>query len=117
MPEKAWKRAERKVAEWFGARRNPLSGSTDHTSKSDTIHERLFIEVKFSQKPFSSVNIWDTANEKSQVEGKVPVVALVQKGRPGFWLVVHCDDLANVTLERGKFLEMEKLEVKFERPS
>lgn len=111
MAEKIWKVAERKVAAWFGARRNPLSGSTDHTSKSDTIHGKLFIEVKQSKTAFAAVTLWDRTNGLAQNENKTPVVALTQKGRPGFWLVIHCDDLVPVALARGDALVETKIEV------
>ena len=95
-----WKRAERSVAAFFGTLRKPGSGSwgrKDETS-SDTKHARLYIEVKYRAK-HSAVALWDDTKTKARLEKKVPVVALVEKGRPGFWLLIHQDDLRSVVVE------------------
>jgi len=105
MADKIWKVAERKVAKWFGTCRNPLSGSNSRHSGSDTLHSVLFLEVKQSSKPFAVVSIWDRAREIAAEEGKTPVVALVQKSRPGFFVVVHCDDLVSVAQVRERVLQ------------
>lgn len=40
------RKAEARVADFFGTVRTPLSGSNSRHTASDTLHERLFIEVK-----------------------------------------------------------------------
>lgn len=100
MADKSWKRDERKVAEFFGCRRNPLSGSGSGVTQSDTRHERLFIEQK-RRKRHAVVVLWDQVAERAAEEGKVPVVTLTEHGRRGFWVVVHADDLRGVAEALG----------------
>lgn len=93
--DKAWKRDERKVSEFFGCRRNPLSGSNSGVTGSDTRHPRLYIEQK-RRKRHSVVALWDEVAERAAKEGKVPVVTLTEHGRSGFWVLVHARDLRRV---------------------
>lgn len=41
-----WKRVERLIAKFFGTVRTPLSGINSRHTGSDTLHKRLFVEVK-----------------------------------------------------------------------
>jgi hypothetical protein len=41
----------------------------------------------------------DETKAKAKKEGKLPVLALFDKGRPGFLIVVRSDDLAAVAAE------------------
>lgn len=95
-----WKGGERRVAGFFGTVRTPLSGINGGITASDTLHEALFIEVKMRAK-HAAVTLWDDTKAKATKEGKVPVVALQEKGRPGFWVLVHSDDLRYVAGEVG----------------
>lgn len=101
MSDKSWKAFERRVAYWFGAERNSLSGRNSKAgTQSDTLHPHLFIECK-QRKSNPTVNLWDACKAQADVEGhKIPVVALSVKGRPGFWLLIHSDDLACVASAR-----------------
>ena len=97
-----WKKRERKVAALFGTKRKPGSGSggrEDETS-SDSVHERLYIETKTRAK-HTAVTLWDDTKAKADKEGKVPVVCLCEKGRPGFWIMVRSTDLEAVLAEVG----------------
>ena len=98
MGEPWWKPRERQVARWFGSERTPLSGGNSKHTRSDSLHDRLYIETK-GRKKFAAVTLWDDTAAKAKKEGKVPVVALVEKGRPGFWLLVHHTDLQEVSDE------------------
>ena len=46
MPDKGWKAFERRMGGIFGVCRTPLSGSCSRLTSSDTLHPKLFIEVK-----------------------------------------------------------------------
>jgi hypothetical protein len=91
--DKAWKRDERKVAKFFGTNRNPLSGSQSRHTASDTLHSQLYIEVK-RRKAHSIAAWWRKAKIEADKEDKIPVVAISEYGRKGFWVLVHVDDLA-----------------------
>ena len=91
-----WKSFERTVADYFGTRRVPLSGSNSgHGTNSDSLHPKLYIECKVRSK----VSLWqlfvDTEN-KAKIEGKIPVVAIKQKGEKGYLLVMRPDDLQRI---------------------
>lgn len=95
--KECWKGFERKVASFFGTKRVPLSGSNSgHGTNSDTLHDKLYIECKVRQK----ISLWqlfiDTEN-KASVEGKIPVVAIKQKGCEGYLLVMRPESLQRIS--------------------
>jgi len=92
MPDKAWKKRERDVANYFKGKRTPLSGGNGKVTRADVIHDELFVECKLKKK-HSVVTLWDETNKLATKEGKTPVVALCEKQRPGFWVMVHSSDL------------------------
>jgi hypothetical protein len=95
-----WKRRERDAARMFGAERQPLSGSGGRAdlTRSDSTHDRLFIECKL--RASSAVrNLWERTRDFAQVEGKTPVLVLYAKGKTGGLIVIHQDDLAVVAAE------------------
>lgn len=95
MPDKAWKAFERRFSRYFGGYRNPLSGRNSRAAECDTVHPHLTIEGKQRAK-HSAVTLWDKTNALAAKEGKLPVVVLGEKNRPGFWILVHSDDLCAV---------------------
>ena len=46
MPDKAWKKRERDVANYFNGKRTPLSGGSSKVTRADVIHDKLFVECK-----------------------------------------------------------------------
>jgi hypothetical protein len=79
-----WKRWERHAAGLFGARRQPLSGSSGlpDRSCSDSTHGRLFIETKLEAA--SAVRtLWERTRAQARRERETPVLALYTKGKPG----------------------------------
>ena len=97
---RTWQKREQTIAEMFGAKRNRSSGSSGRAdlSSSDSTHGRLYLEAKLRAK-HTAVSLWDDTKIKADREGKVPVVALVEKGRPGYWILVHIDHLQVVAGE------------------
>lgn len=97
---RTWKKAEGRVAALFDARRQVLSGSSgrDDATRSDTTHPRLFIEAKYRER-HSVRSLFDATKALARKEGKMPVVALVDKNRPGCLVCVHCDDLPTIAAE------------------
>ena len=92
MPDKAWKKRERDVAGYFKGMRTPLSGGNGKITRADVIHDSLFIECKLRAK-HTVVSLWDDTAKLAKLEGKTPVIALCEKNRPGFWIMVHSNDL------------------------
>jgi hypothetical protein len=94
MPDKTWKKFERSVARWFGCER---TGPMQSKDASDINHHCLHVQCKHSKR-IAMVTLWDAAKDVSG--DKIPVVAVKQKGRRGFWLFVHSDDLRAVSEQR-----------------
>lgn len=98
-----WKRRERDAAGLFGARRQPGSGSggrADQT-RSDSTHDRLFIETKL--RASSAVRtLWEQTRDLARREGKTPVLILFSKGKAGGLIVAHQDDLATIAAELAR---------------
>jgi len=95
MADKAWKKRERQIARYFGGERTPLSGGNSKQTRADVIHNTLFIEVK-SRKKHTAITLWDKTKALADKEGKTPVVCLCEKNRPGFWIMVHSNDLVEL---------------------
>lgn len=78
MPNKTWKFIERRIARFFKTTRTPLSGSSSRHTESDTLHKKLFIEIKYRKKiPF--LKTFKATLIKAKKESKTPVVVFVEK--------------------------------------
>ena len=55
----------------------------------------LFIECKLRAK-HTAISLWDDTAKLAKEEGKTPVIALCEKNRPGFWVMVHSSDLEKI---------------------
>jgi hypothetical protein len=95
-----WKRRERDAAALFGCRRQPLSGSAgrDDRSRSDSTHDRLFIETK-TRAATAVRALWEATRQAARKEGKTPLLVIFDKGKAGGLIVCHEDDLAAVAAE------------------
>ena len=96
---RTWKKRESNVADFFHGQRTPLSGGNSKVTRSDVIHDELFIECKLKKK-HSVVSLWDETKKLADKEGKTPVIALCEKERPGFWIMLHSSDLNKVIKNR-----------------
>jgi len=92
MGDKAWKAFERRVAQFFGGVRCPVLGTE---TKADVDHPVLFVECKQRAK-HTVVTLWDNTKRRAKKEKKIPVIALAEKNRPGFWIMLHSDDFSAV---------------------
>jgi len=92
MADKSWKQFERRVAGFFNGQRNPLSGGNSKQTRADVIHPKLFIEAK-QRKRIAVIRLWDSVKRLAAKEHKTPVICLAEKNRPGFWILVHSEDL------------------------
>lgn len=99
-----WKAVERRVAALFDSVRTPLSGNNSKHTSSDSLEPFLFIETKYRAK-HSVLTLFDkTAKlaEKEKApdgEAKLPVVALVEKGKKDVYFLVRSNDIGAL-LER-----------------
>lgn len=86
-----WKQAEGRIAKFFGSERTPLSGGNSKHTRSDSLHPDIFIETKY-RAVHAVRTLYDETKKLAKLEGKVPMVCLVDKNRPGWLIVVHSDD-------------------------
>ena len=93
-----WKQWERRVAALFGTTRTPLSGGASRHTRSDSLSDQVFVEVKY-RKSFSIFKLFAEVEKMAAAEGKVPVVALVQKRTSGILFVVRPEDMKKVSEE------------------
>lgn len=66
-------------------------------------HKDNVLFLKFKKTVIACVSLWIETDALAQDEGKVPVVALQEKRKPGFWIVAHVGDLEAIKRElRGR---------------
>jgi len=95
---KHWKSIERKIATFFGTERTPLSGGNSKITRSDSLHHKLFLEVKQRKNP-AVVSLFENTAEMAKLENKIPVLGIHKKGSR-LWLVVcEIGDLVKVASE------------------
>jgi len=101
MHRRTWQKGEARAAADFGSLRNPGSGSQNRSDKtrSDSVHEKLYLECKASAR-HAVITLWDDAAKKAKKEKKTPVVCLQVKGRPGRWYLIKDTDLQTVAAEQ-----------------
>lgn len=103
-----WKAFEREVAEEFGTKRVPLSGSNSgHNTNSDSLHPDLYIECKVRQSVWIHT-LYNDVEKKAKVEGKIPLVAIKQKGQKGYLLAFKPEYLDRLTEIHKKSLHDKK---------
>jgi hypothetical protein len=98
--QSTWKRRERDAARLFGAERQPGSGSCGRSdqTRSDSTHERLYIETKL--RAASSVRtLWEKTAALARLEAKTPVLMLYAKGKTGGLVVCHESHLRTIAAE------------------
>lgn len=100
MHRSTWKRGESKVARFFGTERTPLSGGNSKITRSDILHEKLFVEVKHLSK-MAVWKLFEGVKEKAIKERKKPVLALKQKGKAGFIICIHSKDFNQILKRLG----------------
>ncbi len=95
-----WKKIEMKIAKFFGSTRTPLSGGNSKITRSDSLHDLLFIETKY-RKTHSAITLWRNTRQLALSENKIPVCCLAEKGKAGFWVVCHSSDLTAIANQRA----------------
>ncbi len=96
MNKSNWKGDERLVSKMFGTERTPLSGGNSKMTRSDTLHKKLFIEVK-KRASHAAFELWKRTKELARREHKIPVVVLRQGHSPYTLLVIEVHDLQRVS--------------------
>ena len=101
-----WKQFERDVASFFHSKRTPLSGGNSGITRSDTRSEHFFVEAKLRAK-FQLYTLFKETKKLAQSENKIPIVAIREKGKQGFLLLVAPEDIHTIS-ETLKRIESEQ---------
>jgi hypothetical protein len=105
-----WKGVEGRLAKIFDTTRTPLSGGNSKMTRSDTLHKDIFFEVKHRKK-HTTWSLWNETATLAKKENKIPVIALHEKGKHGYLLVVntrHLKEFIEVVKDSRLFIEMEE---------
>ncbi len=86
-----WKSFERQVARHQGTERTPLSGSCSRHTGADTLHLRIYSEVKYRRR-WALWTLYEAVKEQAAREAKIPALFLKEKGKRGYLICVHSDD-------------------------
>ena len=92
---KTWKSVERWVANFFGTERTPLSGGNSKITRSDTLSEDFFIEVKHRKK-HTAVTLYESTKQLAMKESKIPIVVLSEKGKHGKYILFNSNDFKKI---------------------
>ena len=95
MADKTWKAFERRIAKFFGSERNPLSGGNSKQTRSDSLHDKLFIECKWTQRS-ALVTLYKKTKELAKLENKIPVLAITDKSTKDDLIIMKKEDLIAV---------------------
>jgi len=97
MNKQTWKNFERTVAKNFGTERTALSGGNSKITRSDTMHDKLFIECKM-RKSFSGIALYKNIEIQAKKEKLIPVLILRQKDTNTEHLLFKSNDIEDVAL-------------------
>ena len=95
-----WKQRERQIADDFGTKRNPLSGSMAGHSSSDSLSETFYLESKLRAKP-GGWNLFMDTRDKAKRENKIPIVILSKKYHKDKIAMVDYDFLLGLLEKSG----------------
>lgn len=87
MTKSTWKKTERRVARFFGAERNPLSGGNSKQTRSDSLHKKLFIETKHNKDP----TVWKQYKEIEEDIDDIPILILRENNDSREMVCIHKD--------------------------
>jgi len=88
QPSKYWKTFERRIARSVGTERTPLSGGGSKHTRSDTLHDTLYIEAKCRAR-HSIFTWWRQCVGNAIIEHKTPILALHEKSHVGALAVME----------------------------
>lgn len=81
----------------WGTVRNALSGGNSKLTRSDSLHDRLFISCKHGKRS-AFWTLYLEERPKAAKEGKVPVLCLGNMNHEGFLVAFHANDMDEIVL-------------------
>lgn len=98
MHRSTWKKGESRIAKIFGTVRTPLSGGNSRHTMSDTLSERLYIEIKHLKVPPGNT-LWQKTKKFSKKESKIPLIIFIKKNYPEPLILCKLSDIKNIVNE------------------
>lgn len=95
MNRNTWKQGERRIARMFGSERTPLSGGNSKHTRSDSLHDKLFIEIKHRKNQVAE-KIWNEVKENAKTEKKIPLIILIKKNHPEPLILCRLSDVKKI---------------------
>ena len=107
MNSNTWKQGEERIARRFGTHRTPLSGGNSRHTRSDTLHNKLFIEVKH-RKEFPQPSLWKESVEIAKKENKIPALVFLKKNDSNPLILCRLDDIEEIARlkEEARYKDM-----------
>ena len=93
-----WQKTEKQAADFVCTKRSPFSGSNSGVTSGDSLHSRLFLEVKTKQK-HSIKTLYDSTKKLAEEESKIPVLALRETDDKDILWVMAQKDLIELLKE------------------
>lgn len=93
-----WQKTEKKAAQFVNCKRTPFSGSTSGLTHSDSLHDRLFLEMKTSKK-HAVKTLYDKTKTLANKENKIPVLVLRETASKDTLWVLEERDLVKLLQE------------------
>jgi len=91
MPDKSWKRAERRVASLLHGERTGATGE----ATPDVVSDWLAVEVKYRRRLPSWLKDALSQARVNASAGKLPIVVLREKGDRGGWVLLGLGDFCD----------------------
>ena len=104
-----WKQRERDIADDFGTKRNPLSGSMSGHSSSDSLSDTFYLESKLRANP-PGWNLFLDTRDKAKKEKKIPIVVLSKKYHKDKIAMIDYDFLLELLKKSGYLDEILEVE-------
>lgn len=98
MHRNTWKQGERRIATHFNTFRTPLSGGSSRHTRSDTLHEKLFIEIKHRQH-YPLQKLWLKTLEEAKLEKKTPLIVFNKKNNSEPLMMCRLSDIKKINDE------------------
>lgn len=110
MSDARFKRAERRVARMLRTRRTPLSGGNSRHTRSDTLHPKLYVEVKLAKDP----PLWDemlALRRRAARQDRRPLILLTHPDAGTRLALMDLDDLVELALHEDGTRILDLLDV------
>jgi len=90
MPDKVWKKMERKVAKQLKGQRIPCSGISGGRLSGDVLHDKYYVECKY-RKHWNVWSIFREVEKEAKKLNKVPLLVIKERDKKGELVIKRLD--------------------------